>query len=263
MIGEQIQINQDGTATVACKVPATWVPLLKLIAASRDAVVNDLLKMCLHFIIETAKITTAPSPEMRALLNMMKVDANWASMFNYVNNGQFDVAQAILVLQQSKDSQPREGFGLAMFNKPFMGEGYQTLSKDEILERVVEVSMGQDDYYKLRDIGEFLGTGSIRETLSHMIDAQTIDNLNESDRGELPGYGEFHDFGKMLKYGQKYVRKPRRTPDSLANSRQQRIVFDDYDRETAQADVQDWEGTQRNPENDEPPMDFRPFDQEA
>ena len=241
MIGEQIQINNDGTATVACKVPATWIPLLKLIAASRDAVINDLLKMCLHFIIETAKLTTEPSPEMRALLNMMRVDANWASMFNYVSNGQLDVAQAILILQQSKDGKPREGFGMAMFNKPFMGEGYQTLSKDEILERVVEIAMGYDDYKHLRDIGEYLGTGSIRETLSNMIDAQLIHNLNESDREELPGYGEFHDFGKILKYGNKYVRKPRRTPDSLANS-QQRIVFDDFDREVAGYEVKDWEG---------------------
>lgn len=241
MIGEQIQINNDGTATVACKVPATWIPLLKLIAASRDAVINDLLKMCLHFIIETAKLTTEPSPEMRALLNMMRVDANWASMFNYVSNGQLDVAQAILILQQSKDGKPREGFGMAMFNKPFMGEGYQTLSKDEILERVVEIAMGYDDYKHLRNIGEYLGTGSIRETLSHMIDAQLIHNLNESDSDELPGYGEFHDFGKMLKYGNKYVRKPRRTPDSLANS-QQRIVFDDFDREVAGYEVKDWEG---------------------
>ena len=241
MIGEQIQINSDGTATVSCKIPAAWIPLLNLIAASRDAKVNDLLKMCLHFIIETAKLTTEPSPEMRALLNMMRVDANWASMFNYVSNGQLDVAQAILILQQSQNGKPREGFGMAMFNKPFMGEGYQTLSKDEILERVVEIAMGYDDYKHLRDIGQYLGTGSIRETLSHMIDAQLIHNLNESDREELPGYGEFHDFGKILKYGNKYVRKPRRTPDSLANS-QQRIVFDDFDRELADMEVKDWEG---------------------
>ena len=230
-------MNSDGTATVACKIPATWIPLLKLIAASRDANMNDLLKMCLHFIIETAKLTTEPSPDMRALLNMMKVDANWASMFNYVNNGQFDVAQAILILQQSKDGKPREGYGLALFNKPFMGcelqshtkeeEGYMTLSKDEILERVVELVMGFDDYKALRDIGTYLESGSIRETLSHMIAAQTIENMDESDREELPGYGEFHDFGKMLKYGQKYVRKPHRTPDSLANSQQLRLFDPD------------------------------------
>ena len=272
MIGEQIQINQDGTATVACKVPAQWIPLLKLIAASRDAVVNDLLKMCLHFIIETAKVTTAPSPEMRALLNMMKVDANWASMFNYVANGNLDVAQCILVLQQSKDGKPREGFGLAMFNKPFMGgdfqmedkesDGYMTLSKDEILERVVQICMGQDDYYNLRDIGVYFESGSTRETLSRMIDAQTTEHLNELDRAELPGYGEFHDFGKMLKYGEKFKRKPRRTPDSVANQ-QQKIIFDDYDRETAQAEVQDWEGEHRQTE--EPPAEFpdwKPFDVE-
>ena len=179
---------------------------------------------------------------MRALLNMMRLDANWASMFNYVSNGQFDVAQAILVLQQSKDGKPREGYGLALFNRPFMGcglqtvskedEGYMTLSKDEILERVVELVMGFDDYKALRDIGTYLESGSIRETLSHMINAQAIVNMDESDREELPGYGEFHDFGRMIKYGQKYVRKPRRTPDSLANS-QQTIKFDETDQARA------------------------------
>lgn len=255
MIGEQVQINNDGTATVACKVPATWIPLLNIIAKSRDAVVNDLLKMCLHFIIETAKVTTSPSPEMRALLNMMKLDANWASMFNYVSNGKFDVAQAILVIQQSKDGKPREGFGLAMFNKPFMGcdlqsvsredDGYMTLSKDEILERVVELVMGFDDYKALRDIGNYLGSGSIRETLSHMIDAQLIDNLNQSDREEMPGYGEFHDFGKVIKWGNRTKRKPHRTPDSIA---QQKIMFNDFDRERG---VGAAFGTNTNPEEDE------------
>ena len=264
-------MNSDGTATVACKVPATWIPLLKLIAASRDAVVNDLLKMCLHFIIETAKITTAPSPEMRALLNMMKVDANWASMFNYVNNGHFDVAQAILVLQQSKNGKPCEGYGLALFNKPFMGcdlqmdskeeEGYMTFSKDEILERVVELVMGFDDYKALRDIGTYLESGSIRETLSHMINAQTIANLDESDREEMPGYGEFHDFGKMLKYGQKFVRKPRRTPDSLANSQQQ-IHFNDYDREVADEEVADADHSEAAEDDISDALGFKPFDVE-
>lgn len=266
MIGEQIQINSDGTATVACKVPATWVPLLNLIVDSRNAKMNNLLKMCLHFIIETAKITTAPSPEMRALLNMMKMDANWASMFNYVENGEFDVAQCILVLQQSKDGKPREGYGMAMFNKPFMGEGYQTLSKDEILERVVEVTMGQYDYQKLRDIGEYLCNGSIRETLSHMIDAQIIDNLNESDRNELPGFGEFHDFGKMLKYGEKYVRKPHRTPDSLANSKQMKLFDSErpYGEQADKylADLEDRARAERS-EMMEDDLGFRPFDQEA
>ena len=261
-------MNNDGTATVACKVPAAWIPLLNLIAKSRDAVINDLLKMCLHFIIETAKITTAPSPEMRALLNMMRVDANWASMFNYVNNGKFDVAQAILVLQQSKDGKPCEGYGLALFNKPFMGcglqtvskedEGYMTLSKDEILERVVELVMGFGDYKALRDIGTSIGSGSIRETMSHMINAQIIDNLNEADRQEMPGYGEFHDFGKMVKYGNRTKRKPHLTPDSL--NRQQKIVFSDFDRATGSGEAF---GTSNDPADAiEDGMGCKPFDQE-
>ena len=268
-------MNSDGTATVSCKVPAQWIPLLNMIAKSRDACINDLLKLCLQFLIETAKLTTEPSPDMRTLLNMMKVDANWASMFNYVNNGKLDVAQAILVLQQSKDGKPREGYGIALFNKPFMGcglqseskdeEGYMTLSKDEILERVVELVMGPDDYKALRDAGRYLESGSVRETLSHMINAQIIDNMNEADRQELPGLGEFHDFGKMIAYGQRTKGYKHRTPDSLSNA-QQKIVFNDFDRDIAEAEANGMEGEHIGdhitPEEMEEKLGYKPFDVE-
>ena len=63
-----------------------------------------------------------------------------------------------------------------------------------------------------------------------MCDAQLLAHLDESDRGELPQVGDFHDFGKQIQYGRKTKRKPHRTPDSVANS-QQRIRFDDNDRD--------------------------------
>lgn len=241
MIGEQKQREESGCVTVGCKVPQWVAEMLNLIAESRGAVVNDILKMCIMFILETAKLTTEPSPDMKVLLNMIQMDANWANMFNYCSQGELDVAQAILVLQQHNHGKPREGFGLVMFNKPFMGDCVQNLSKDEILERVVELTMGYDDYMRLRDIGEGMESGSMRETLSRMIDAQTVLDLEESDRGELPGYGDRHEYGKAIEYGQRTRRVRHRTPDSLANS-QQRIHFTDYDKELADYEVEDWEG---------------------
>ena len=241
MIGDQIQTNQDGTLTISCKIPATWLPLLNMICAIKGANMNDLMKMCIRFLIETAKVTTDPSPDMKALLHMMKVDANWSKMFNYVKSGDMDIAQCILILQQAKDGKPREGFGLAMFNKPFVGECTQTLCVDEIAERVLEVAMGMSNYWDMRQIVKHFESQSIRETLVKMVDAQTIMDLDAANNEELPGYGDMHDFGRAIEYGQKSKRKPHRTPDSLANS-QQRIIFDDFDRDLADMEVKDWEG---------------------
>lgn len=261
MIGEQIQMNSDGTATISCKIPAQWIPLLRTIAASRGAVINDLLKLCVQFLIETAKLTTAPSPDMKVLLNMIKVDANWSAMFNYCTRAQLDIAQVILILQQSKDGKPRDGFGLAMYDKPFMGECQQTLSKDLILNRVVELVMGTDDFKALARLGNKMDSGSIRETLSRMIDAQTVLELDDIDRHELPGYGDRHDFGRAIEYGQKNRRVRHRTPDSLANS-QLPIQWTDDDRAQADYEAKDWEGEQRQTNPDNPLGDIQPFDVE-
>jgi len=274
MIGEQIQTNTDGTLTISCKIPAQWLPLLNMICAMKGSNMNDLMKMCLQFLIETARITIDPSPEMKALLHMVKVSSNWRKMFNFVTNGELDVAQCILVLQQSKNGKPREGFGLAMFNKPFMGgdfqttdkdvEGYMTLCVDEIVERVVEIAMGKDDYWDVRKVAQHFESKSIRETLVRMVDAQTIMDLNDEDRQELPGFDNHHDFGRRIEYGNKYVRKKHRTPDSLANA-QQTIHFDDFDREQSdyEADGGEHIGTHVSPEEIEQAIGSKPFDVES
>ena len=272
MIGEQIQVNNDGTLTISCKVPAVWMPLLNLIAQAKGCIngdgsanMNALLKMCLQFLIETAKVTTDASPDMKVLLAMMRVDANWQTMFNWLTNARLDIAQVILILQQSEKGKPREGFSLAMFDKPFLGDCRQTLCVDDIVERVIEIAMGRSDYWDMRQIAQHFEAQSIREALIRMVDAQTIINLDDQDRAELPALGNAADNGRPIQYGRKTKAKQHRTPDSLA--RDQRIKFDDYDRELAEEeasrDLNAELSTGHALDDDlEKEMGFRPFGQE-
>lgn len=256
MIGDQ-KNKDDGYVNVSTKVPPHIAELLNIIAKSRGTDIYGLLGLFVQAIIRAAKATTDVSPDMKLVLEMLEMDSNWNNAFNFASpSARQDVAQVILVLQQHDGKQPRKGFGLVMIDKPFMGEeARQTICVDDILERVAEVSMS-GLYKDLRQVGIALGSESLRETLITMCDAQKIINLEETEREELPGLGEFHDFGKVIEWGKKTKRRPHRTPDSIANQ-QTKIIFDDFDRDTAKDETEDWEGEHRNPENDDPPV--RPF----
>ena len=102
-----------------------------------------------------------------------------------------------------------------------------------------------DIYKDLRQVGVELETNSVRETLCLMCDAQKIANLKAMDEQEMPGIGDFHDFGKRIEFGNKMVRKPHRTPDSIA---QQKIMFNDFDRERGMGAAF---GTDTTPQEDE------------
>ena len=255
-IGNQ-QTKDDGYVNVSTKVPPHIAELLNIIAKSRGTDIYGLLGLFVQAIIRAAKATTDVSPDMKLVLEMLEMDSNWNNAFNFASpSARQDVAQVILILQQHDGKQPRKGFGLVMIDKPFMGEeARQTICVDDILERVTEVSMS-GLYKDLRQVGIALGSESLRETLITMCDAQKIINLEETEREELPGLGDFHDFGKVIEWGKKTKRRPHRTPDSIANQ-QTKIIFDDFDRETAKAETEDWEGEQRG-DGGEPPV--RPFD---
>lgn len=252
MIGEQEQRN-DGTVTLSVKIPIWMADQLNAIAKTRggDVNANHLLALCLQFIVESAKHSGPIAPEFRVLLNMLKLDASWNNAFNFgKTDAQMDIAQVILVLQQNDGKQPRKGFGLMMIDKPFMGQATYTTCVDDILERIAEVSM-PGLYKDLRLVGVALESDSVRETLTLMCDAQTIVNLEEADRQEMPGYGNYHDFGKTIEYGNKHKRKPHRTPDSLANS-QQAIQWTDDGRELSDYEAKVWEGEHRQTDLEPP-----------
>lgn len=237
MIGDdQVQVNNDGTLTISCKVPAKWLPLLQTIIDMKGSNFNNLLKMCLEFIIETAKVTTEVSPDMMVLMRQMRIDSNWQKMFNFLNNSELTVNQVILVLQQLDGNKPREGFGLAMFDRPFCGDSQQTLCVDTIVERVLSIAMNFNDYWDMRKIARHFEAETIREALVRMVDAQTIINLDEADRDELPGMGTVAPNGREVVYGAKTKGKQHITVDSMEHDKryqQQTISFEEYDKEIA------------------------------
>jgi hypothetical protein len=122
-----------------------------------------------------------------------------------------------------------------------MDKSYQTYCVDDILERVVEVAM-KGLYQELRDIGNNLGTESLRETLFALCDSYKLAKMDHDLADELPKLGTYSDFGRAIEYGNRAKRKKHLTPDSI----QQRIVFVDDDKTLAEMDannrIEDWEG---------------------
>ena len=238
MIGEQKQ-RDDGFVTVATKVPPHIAELLNIIAASKGTDIYGLLQLFIEVIISAAKTTTHVSPKMKLLLHMLEVDAGWNNAFNFANpTAQMDIAQMILILQQHDGKRPREGFGMVMLDKPFMGDdARQTLCVDDILERVAEVSM-KGLYKELRAVGIALETESLRETLTILCEGALIEHLNEMDAAEGPQVGNFTDFGKAIEWGKRTKRKKHFTPDTMPVTG----LFDDIDHDAPAPKLEDWEG---------------------
>ena len=212
--------------------------MAKVLNACCDALgvdVYHLLQWFAYTIIRASAPMHELDPRIQKLLAMMESDAGWQQAFNLANPNGLKVAQVVLILEQ----EGRKGFGAVMIDRPFFDDARQTECVDEILERVTEVTM-HGIYRRLRLMGAKMECQSLSDVLLTMIDAQTILDLDEGFRAELPGMGDYADNGKQVAYGKKSKAKQHRTPDSYAQD--QRIQWDDYDREVADYEAKDWEG---------------------
>ena len=251
--------NEENYELVQTKVPKHVKQLLDILSEMRGMSTYELLQLLINGYISYAKASTEVPDEFRHLYESLKFDAAWNNAYNFASpTAQQDIAQMILVLQQPG----RNGFGMMMVNKPFMSDAYQTMCMPEIVQRVLEIALGFRDFVSLRQMVVYHEASDVLDMIRKMIVAQYIIDIENSDREELPGIGNNHDWGRSMADIQKFKRKPHRTPDSVANQ-QQTIQWTDDDREIANYEAKDLDGSHRNPENDEPPAGIpRPFDQE-
>ena len=225
-----------------------------------EALGTDTYHMLQHFIyamIRAASSQHDKSPEIQKLLDLLDLDPGWQNAINLcAPNGKLTIEQMILIVSQ----EDKNGFGMVMIDKPYCGECRQTENVSLIIERAIEVGT-KKLYDKLRDIGAKMKCNRFLDVMLSMIDAQDLLEAVEGDREELPQYGEYHERGKRVEYGKRTKRIHHKTPDDIAQ--QQTIQFDDIDRETADMEVQDWEGDHRQhddaPEDMENEMGFRPI----
>lgn len=216
--------------------------MAKVLNACCDALQVDvyhLLQWFAYTIIRAAAPMHELDPRIQKLLAMMESDAGWQRAFNIANPNGLKVAQVVLILEQ----EGRKGFGALMIDKPFCGDALQTECVDEILERVTQVTM-HGIYRRLRDLGVGMKCQSLSDVLLTMIDEQTNLDLDKGFRAEMPGMGDHADNGRQVAYGKKSKAKQHRTPDSYAQD--QRIKWDDNDREVSNYEAKDWEGEHRD-----------------
>jgi hypothetical protein len=231
------QNNKENYVLLQTKISPQQAELLDAICNALGVNTYQIFQMFFYTLCKASAPMHELSPEIRKIMTMMETDAGWAEAFNMANPERLKVAQVVLILEQ----QDHKGFGAVMIDKPFMSDARMTECVDDILERVCEVTM-HGIYRRLRLMGARMDCKNLSDVLLTMIDAQTIHDMDEESKVEMKGEALYDYRGRPIKYGARTKAKQHRTPDSLANDqriKQQTIVFDDFDRETAEREVFD------------------------
>ena len=227
--------NKEPYELLQTKISPQQAELLDAICNVLGVNTYQIFQMFFYVLCKASAPSHELSPVIRKIMTMLETDAAWNEAFNMANPNHMDVAQVVLILQQ-KD---KKGFGAVMIDKPFMSAARMTECVDDILERVAEVTM-HGIYRRLRLLGAKMDCKNLSDVLLTMIDAQSVIELEEENKVEMKGQPLYDYRGRPIKYGARTKAKQHRTPDSLAADqriKQQTIVFDDFDRETADTEA--------------------------
>ena len=167
------------------------------------------------------------SEEMSLLMSAFEHMDGWNGAFNLADTtADKKIEEAIYFLTAAE----RRGARAIMVHRPYFGNWTETSNVQMILERVIEVLM-PERYRRLRMLAVDMECNSILELIDRMIDAHTIDQLEQGFRRAFEDAGRT-DSGKTFAYGNKTKSLHHHTVDGEA-ARQARLQFDNDDREQA------------------------------
>lgn len=172
------------------------------------------------------------SEEMSLLMSAFEHMDGWNGAFNLADTtADKQIDEAIYFLTAAE----RSGARAIMVHRPYFGNWTETSNVQMILERVIEVLM-PERYRRLRMLAVDMECNSILELIDRMIDAHTIDQLEQNFRRAFEDC-QRTDSGKPIAYGNKTKSLHHHTVDGEA-ARQARLHFDDDDREQAEEEAQ-------------------------
>jgi hypothetical protein len=256
-MSEKKQTDKEGYDVLSVKISPDQSVLLNTICDVLGVNTYQIFQMFFYTLMRASAPLHELSPEIQKIMTFMETDASWAEAFNMANPNDLRVARTILILEQ----EDKKGFGAVMVTKPSLpGEKpMMTECVDDILECVTEATM-IGIYNRLRRLGARLHCEHLSDILLTMIDAQSILLTEEENRFEMKGEAMYDQRGRKIEYGKKSKAKQHRTPDSVAQD--QRIKFDEYDREVSDYEVQDWEGEYRHSDL-QPPKSYGDLERQS
>ena len=226
--------NKERFEQLGTKIDPAMAEVLNACCDALQTDVYHLLQWFAYTVIRAASPLHQMTPEIQKLMTLMESDAGWQTAFNLAAPDRKKIAQVVLILEQ----EGHKGFGAVMIDRPWMGEARQTECVDDILERVTKVLV-PGIYRRLESLKRKLEAESTLDALLTMIDAQTIFELDEAERAEMPQMGDVAPNGKPLAYGKRTKRKKHFTPDTMPT---QTSLFGDIDHSAPAPELEDWEG---------------------
>lgn len=241
--------------TLATKVSRTAAEQLARIAKKKGMTIYELIQMVCDTLIRYMDDRHNLSEEMERAMSIFEHMVGWADALNIADpTVRKEVAQAVYIFQDADGE--KKGFRAKMVDKPFCGMWTETSNVMDIFERIFNICM-PELYMKLFRARIILGCERVSEVINMLADAEVIMRLNGELRTEFEDAGRTES-GKAVEYGQRTKRKKHLTPDDI----QTHIVFDDYDRETADMEAQGWEGEHKGDSDDGLIAGTRPFTEE-
>ena len=222
---------------VSSKLSQYSIERLTRIAQKKNMSIYQLIQMVCDTIIRYMDDRHNLSEEIERAMAIFEHMTGWADALNLADpTVNKEVAQAVYIFQDADGE--KKGFRATMVNKPYFEQWTQTDNVMDIFERIFNICM-PELYLKLMRAKIILGCNRVSEVINMLADAEVIMHLNGELRQEFEDASRM-DNGKGYGYGQKAKGFQHRTPDSVATD--QRIKFDDDDREIADYEAKDWEG---------------------
>jgi hypothetical protein len=246
-------MNGEKYKNVSSKLSQYSIERLTRIAQKKHMSIYTLIQMVCDTIIRYMDDRHNLSEEIERAMATLEHMTGWADALNLADpTVQKEIVQAVYIFQDADGE--KKGFRATMVDKPWMGVWKQTENVMDIFERIFNICM-PELYMKLFRARIILGCERVSEVINMLADAEVTMHLNGELRQEFEDAARM-DNGKGYGYGQKTKGLQHRTPDSVATD--QRFKFDDYDREIADYEAEDWEGEHR--QHDEPPSNMHDDD---